>query len=163
MTHFASRNSNKTLELGLFSITYGNNASSFSVGDYFDFTFDSGNLSGYSGSGTSELTFSPGNYIFEAGLSLNKDTSYNSSAFYYAFHYKLECDTSLEGTLGICDAYYDYNHAASNQSYLYKNSNNSFNLKLKLIDIYNRTTQLTSAGNPRTLPEHSCLIVWREV
>lgn len=163
MTHFATRSSNKTLEIGLFSITYGNNASSFSVGDYFDFTFDSGNLTGYSGSGTNELTFAPGNYIFEAGLAFNKDTSYNVRAFNYAYYYKLECDTLLEGTLGISDAFFDYNLAASNQSYLYKNINSSFDLKLKLIDIYNGTTQLTSAGNPRTLPEHSCLKVWREV
>lgn len=163
MTHFASRNSSKTLELGLFSITYGNNASSFVVGDYFDFTFDSGNLSGYSGSGTNELTFAPGNYIFEAGLAINKNTSYDSSARMHAFHYKLECNGALEGTLGIDDTYYDYNLAASNQSYLYKNTNSSFNLKLKLTDIMYRATQLTSALNPRTLPEHSCLIVWREI
>jgi hypothetical protein len=163
MTHFASRNSSKTLELGLFSITYGNNTSSFVVGDYFDFTFDSGNLTGYSGSGTNELTFEPGNYIFEAGLAMNKNTSYNSSAQRYAYHYKLECNSTLEGTLGISDAYFDYNLATSNQSYLYKNVNSSFNLKLKLTDIQNRGTQYTSALNPRTLPEHSCLIVWREI
>ena len=163
MTHLGPRNSTKTLEVGLFSITYGNNASAFVVGDYFDFTFDSGNLSGYSGDGTDELTLEAGNYIIEAGLSLNKSNVTNSIATRYNFQFQLESNGTLDGTIGSSDAYYDQYMATSNQSYLHKNTISSFSLKLKLIDILNGITSYSSLGDPRTMPEHSYMTVWREI
>lgn len=163
MTHFSPRNLEKSLEVGLFTVSYSNNTGSVYPGDYFDLEFHSGNMTGFSGSGTSQLTFSSGNYIFEAGLGLNKCyNTYSIRAPQLSFHYILECDGLLEGTLGTTDANVDDYTNSNDFSYLNKNSNTSFNIKFKLIDLKYGLSTYTALPN-RTLPYHSFMTVWREV
>ena len=69
----------------------------------------------------------------------------------------------MDGTVGSSDAYQDYYLATSNQSYLHKNTILSFNLKLKLVNIMVGGSSYTTLGDPRTLPEHSYMTIWREI